>query len=232
MLQKTKNYEMFSLLENNRTVAMPRIKAMVKSINENGYFMSRPIIVSPNMEIIDGQSRFLALKQLNLEIPYCIETADPTQMMFTLNKIQSQWQFKDYVNSFAVAGSKFYKKIAEVAEIKSLQTSNAIGIVSGQKVESSRIKKGEELPINPNCDEIVKFLLESSQFLPYWKTHSFVMAVMVMFKKTNEKQRQLILNKIPSLPQQVGKTDYLFAFENILNKYKKQESEKIKLAIK
>lgn len=229
MIQKTKNYEMFTILEKNRTVAPKRIKSMVKSITENGYFMSRPIIVSPSMAIIDGQSRFLALKQLEMEIPYCIETADPIQMMFTLNKNQVQWQFKDYVLSHAKGGSEFYKKIIEVSEIKSLQSSNAISIVAGQKVDGSRIKKGEEFKINEDTDGIVNFLISTSTFLPYWKTFHFVIAVVFMFKKTTEKQRQLILNKIPSIPQQVNKSDYLNTFENILNKYKKQGSEKIKL---
>jgi hypothetical protein len=229
MIQKTNNYEIFSFLQNNRGIAKTRLQSMVKSINENGYFMSRPIIVTPSMQIIDGQSRFLALKQLNMEIPYCIETANPTKLMFTLNEIQSQWQFIDYIKAHAIAGSKFYKKVLEISEIKSLQASNALIIVAGTKIKGNIVKKGVELPINTEYDKIVNYLIQCSQYLPYWKNNTFVFAIVNLFKKTNEAQRKLILKKIPSLPQQITITDYMFVFENILNKYKKQDSLKIKL---
>jgi len=229
MIQKTKNYGQFIFLEKNRAIAKPRILALEKSIKQVGFIDSRPIIVSPKMEIIDGQARFEALKKLNMEITYQIEYGDKNELMVILNKAQQSWQFRDYVDFYANDNVTFYQKVKEISEIKSLQTSNALVIVAGTKVPGDKVKIGYEFQINPFANEIVNFLTKASLTLPYWKTHKFVYSIVELFKKTNTKQRDILLKKIPTIPQQVTVSDYLFYFENILNKYKKTDDLKIKL---
>ena len=65
VVKSTKNYEMFQKLEGNRPVLERRINKIIASINNVGYITS-PIIVNDKYEVIDGQGRLEALKQLKL----------------------------------------------------------------------------------------------------------------------------------------------------------------------
>ena len=57
----TKNYEIFKRLYGNREVLAQRKRTIKNSILEIGY-ISNPIVVNENMEIIDAQGRFESLK--------------------------------------------------------------------------------------------------------------------------------------------------------------------------
>lgn len=62
-IKRTNNYDMFKRLEGNRFVDPKKVNKLKKSINEVGY-ISNPIIVNEKMEVIDGQHRLEALKEL------------------------------------------------------------------------------------------------------------------------------------------------------------------------
>ena len=59
------DYSQFKYLGGNRDIT--HSKKLLESITQNGYF-NVPILVNENMEIIDGQGRFEALKMLGLPI--------------------------------------------------------------------------------------------------------------------------------------------------------------------
>ena len=56
---KTDDLRRFRMLLNNRQVTESRVKAIMKSIRDNGYLIS-PIITNEKFEIIDGQGRYTA----------------------------------------------------------------------------------------------------------------------------------------------------------------------------
>lgn len=100
MMEKTKNYKKFSLLEFNRNLNRKHIDELKESILKNGYFTSNPIVVNEDMEILDGQHRFVALKEMEMEIPYEIIKADYSAII-DMNTLQRRWGMSDYVNYYA-----------------------------------------------------------------------------------------------------------------------------------
>lgn len=63
-VEETTDYGMFNFMKGNRSVNPFNLKRITESMRERCLFS--PILVNDNMEIIDGQHRFLAQKDLGL----------------------------------------------------------------------------------------------------------------------------------------------------------------------
>lgn len=103
---ETMNYEIFKTLTGNRDIDLPNVRSLVKSIRENGY-IGTPILVSQNFEVLDGQHRLEALKQLGLPVPYEIREMDLSQVQ-ALNSASRKWSQIDYIRSYASMGFEEY----------------------------------------------------------------------------------------------------------------------------
>ena len=66
-IRVTKNYEQFGYKFGNRKVEMNpnHVKKLVKAMSEN--YIPIPIMVNSNFEVLDGQHRLEAIKQLERE---------------------------------------------------------------------------------------------------------------------------------------------------------------------
>lgn len=96
---ETTNYEMFKFLDQNR---QPQNRPMLTdSIKKHGLLM--PIDVNEKMQIIDGQHRFLACKQLGLPVQYRVVYYD-TKLLFEVNNLQQKWGVADWLNAARHSG--------------------------------------------------------------------------------------------------------------------------------
>lgn len=106
----TTDYEIFKRRTGNRDVTDVRKKKLVENIKKYGW-VTNPIIVNSNMEVIDGQGRLEALKELQLPVEFIvIENSSPTDCV-ALNLRNTHWSAKDYVNFFGENGSEDYQRI-------------------------------------------------------------------------------------------------------------------------
>lgn len=97
----TKDPSIFKNLTGNRDTT--HWKTVYNSIKKNGYLLN-PIMVNENFEIIDGQGRTLALKELGLPHYYYIVPGTKIDECRILNANQKNWSVKDYIESYAQAG--------------------------------------------------------------------------------------------------------------------------------
>lgn len=96
---ETTNYAMFSFLQENR---QPHNRPMLaESIKKHGLLM--PIDVNANLQIIDGQHRFLACMQLGLPVQYRVVNYDAA-LLFEVNNLQEKWATLDWLNAAKVKG--------------------------------------------------------------------------------------------------------------------------------
>lgn len=84
---------------------------------------------------------------------------------------------------------------------------------------SSDIREGKVFTINPNAEAVADFILNCN-FVPYYKEHKFIQAVNAVYKRLNKEQLQKIKTNLIAIPQFAKASDYIMAFENILNKGK------------
>jgi hypothetical protein len=103
----TEDYSLFKRLQGNRDVDIKRIQKIKKSINEVGYITS-PILVNENYEIVDGQGRFEALKDLGMPIEYIVQPGIGIKECVSMNVYQTNWTQYDYIKTFAEKGYTSY----------------------------------------------------------------------------------------------------------------------------
>ena len=95
---KTYDYNMFKHMKGNREVNQGHVKKIIKSMKEK--YMAHPILVNNNMEIIDGQHRFAAAKELELPVSYQIIKGGNIQDVQRLNTTSKKWGRADYLNMY------------------------------------------------------------------------------------------------------------------------------------
>lgn len=109
-IETTFDYSRFKRLEGNRPVSPKRVKKIIDSINNVGY-IANPIIVNDSFEVIDGQGRLEALKQLGLPVQYIISPDASIEECRSMNINQTNWSDRDYIRSFAESGNIRYKQL-------------------------------------------------------------------------------------------------------------------------
>lgn len=129
---RTNEYGKFRKLDGNRSITDGRVQKIKKSIETVGY-ISSPIIVNEKFEIIDGQGRVEALKQLDMPIDYIVVKGAGLNECIALNINLKSWTLNDYIDSYAFTGNVSYQylKQLQVEYRKELDISVIVNAVTG-----------------------------------------------------------------------------------------------------
>ena len=114
-IYETRDYSIFNRLKGNRDVTNTRVGIIKASIESIGY-ISNPIIVNEKMEIIDGQGRLEALKQLDMPVEYRVVDAIGIDECRAMNLKPTSWSIEDFVKSYAEYGNENYRRIWSLYE--------------------------------------------------------------------------------------------------------------------
>lgn len=112
-IHKTEDYSIFKRLDGNRTSINNRKIKVIKAIKEVGY-VPAPIIVNEKLEVIDGQARVEALKDLELPVYYIIIPGIGINECIAMNINQTGWSLIDYINSYAENGNVSYMYLQQL----------------------------------------------------------------------------------------------------------------------
>lgn len=225
---ETKNYDLFTLIKGNRVIQKGLVERLKKSITKIGYIKARPILVNKKMEILDGQNRFVACKELKLPIIYSIHDncASDDTIIAELNKNQLVWRLSDYIHHFSEKNIPCYVEVKKFEEKYHFGISNAITIcLVKADGRSGEVRTGKNFPINKNKEKIADFLIECNDLFFSNNTH-FCRAVACLFNNATEKQIAKVKRKHLSIPQQPAMSSYLTVFQNLINR-NAPEQEKI-----
>lgn len=107
----TNDYEMFVMLEENRFVNQPHVSRLIGEIKDHPESIKvRPILVNDKMEIIDGQHRLAALKELEYPVYYQVARGLDIDDTIRMNVYQRPWVPMDFALSYAGRGNEHYKR--------------------------------------------------------------------------------------------------------------------------
>lgn len=140
----TDDYGIFKKLIGNRKADKGRVLAILKSIKKNGYILN-PIVINEKYEVIDGQGRLEALKQLGLTVPYVIAEGAGVNECIAMNINQKNWKVIDYVESYAEVGNTSYILLSQLLDKyqKTLGLNTVIATAQGlQKCSNEAVKEG------------------------------------------------------------------------------------------
>lgn len=90
----TDDYSVFKLMNGNRSFDHKR--AIVNSVKRVGHIPS-PIICNEKMEVVDGQGRLAAFKELKLPVYYIVIQGLGIEECISMNISQSNWTTLDYI---------------------------------------------------------------------------------------------------------------------------------------
>lgn len=117
------DYSVFRRLQDNRDVLSGRLNKLIASISER--YIVNPIICNEKMEVIDGQGRFEARKQLGLPIHYIIVERATSDDCRRMNKYNTKWSSLDFCKSYAKKGIEPYQLVLKTCK----DTGLPLGIV-------------------------------------------------------------------------------------------------------
>jgi hypothetical protein len=114
-IQSTTSYGKFKLLGPNRDVNQGHVDILKKAFEERGNLSQvQPILVNERMEVIDGQHRLTAAKQLRVPVYYTVGRGLTIDDARSMNIIHKVWRTDDYAKSYAESGKVEYQKYLEL----------------------------------------------------------------------------------------------------------------------
>lgn len=96
----TSDYSIFKFLRQNREVGRPLVRRLAQSLALSNLLHTNPILVTPQMEIIDGQHRLEACKILKIPVVYAVDDNYKAEHMLARQEAKP-WQLKDRVRFHA-----------------------------------------------------------------------------------------------------------------------------------
>lgn len=154
---KTKNYEIFEELAENREAEKMRghQKHIGESMKRHGFLPFKPILVVQSednpgkLKVIDGQNRLREAKILNIEVTYEVISGYNNQLLMDL-QVAKDWSSKDYMHNYVTIGES--ESIKYVNWLQTLYPKVGAPIIAGllegdmsngSAVGTRAIKKGE-----------------------------------------------------------------------------------------
>ncbi len=166
MILKTKDYTIFKFRNDNRfKIDKCHLQKIKQSIESHNMLDLRPILVNRDMEVIDGQHRLLAAKELELEVYYSIDKNIKPQDIVKMN-MTKPWVINDYLNFYAENAYPEYIKLREFMKKNSLEIHVACGIAVGKsKLIFDDFKNGKFKFINDYADEQIEICKETIAYI-------------------------------------------------------------------
>lgn len=117
-IKRTKDHNIFKKLSGNREADPKHVKRIIRNMLQVGNLTGEfPIVVNENMEVIDGQHRLEACRELNWPIYYRIQEGLNLDTVRGINQAAQNWSWKDYAHSFASQGKTAYQQFLDLADV-------------------------------------------------------------------------------------------------------------------
>lgn len=140
-VEQTTEYDRFKTVSGNRNIQFNHLKRLVMSIQEKNLLHAVPLIVNENFEIIDGQHRLAAARQLKVPVYYIQIEGLGISDIQRLNTYMRNWISDDYLDSYVRAKNPEYIKLKDFRKKFNLKHSAAMEILISPNVSGFINKK-------------------------------------------------------------------------------------------
>ena len=149
MIHNTTDFDKFTLRPDNRAekaryksnINLEHVLKLKKSIEKHNLLSCHPIVVNENYEIIDGQHRYIAAKELGVPIYYIIEKNIEFNDIVTINDTRLIWRLDDYIHYWACQGNENYVKVRKLHRKYNLSY-QVILLIQNNKTLTDDLKHG------------------------------------------------------------------------------------------
>jgi hypothetical protein len=107
-LYKSTEFHKFKLLEYNRDINKAHVEKLKNELSQRNDLHLKPLIMTPDLEIIDGQHRFTAAQEMKIPIYYLIDYEFTPEKLIMHNTLQKNWSVQDSFRFFVEQGNDNY----------------------------------------------------------------------------------------------------------------------------
>ena len=221
-IMKTNNYDLFKIVKGNRRVNQANYSKIIKSMKEEQLII--PIVVNEKYEIIDGQHRFMASKDLGKPIYYFVVNGYGIEQVKRANIASSNWKKEDYLAMFISEDNANYIEFEEIRERYDMSISNLLKIFSiVQNKQLARVSYEFEdgLFTLEGKEVVLNFLtsLEDFNFFKFYKSTNFITAFIKLYFRPeyeHDKMKSKLNNYRSTLEKRSTSDEYLVLLCNRL----------------
>lgn len=191
------DYSKFNLNEFNREPG--HYRKVLESIKANDHTQYQPILVDKHMNIVDGQNRFLACKELGLPIYFIVSREIHIFAAADINQASKNWNMQDYVQHYSKRGKEAYTKMIDLAA----KYNQRISVIAqfGKMTDSVRshtenVKKGNfQFRDDVNVDKFFQHLAFFQKYYKFSTNERFVKALLKMYMNQEYSEKTMV-NKL------------------------------------
>ena len=160
----SKDYNKFSIAEENRSIRKTNLTKKRKSMKKYGWIAACPaqvVIRNGRHVIIDGQHRFRIAEELGIPVVYVVVPDRVGLVISEINNAQEPWNSLDYVSSECKKGNPHFVKLADFAERHSLPIGISAKLLLGQSnrhTGTREIRDGTFTVKDNNADQIAQIV--------------------------------------------------------------------------
>ena len=216
----TTDYFLFKPVNGNRNKNMLHLNRLKKSISDN--YLFTVIIVNENYEIIDGQHRFEAIKELKLPLNYIIMKGYSLREVQILNANSKNWNAEDYLEGYCNLGFKDYMVYRDFKNKYNFGHNECMSLLSNSRdVKLNLFYEGKFKVYNLlEAEKKADLILLTEPYYKNCRRRSYVYAMIALFNNPNFIFSDF-LQKLKIQPTALqdcnNQTSYLSLIEEIYN---------------
>lgn len=227
VIYETTDYSIFKTITGNRELDQLNLKRIINSMKQE--YLFTVVTINEFNEVIDGQHRIEACKQLRLPVRFIVKPGYGLPQVKGLNINSKIWNGEDYLGCEVALGNPNYIRLKELREKYpdfpqiSLRYIAADGCtyVTKNNVKVNSFSSGD-MVIN-DMEKSIEIIEKISQFKPFFKGYTrrvFVSTMLGLFKHPNYNHDEMIAKlKLQPGAMYVCNTngDYRILLETIYN---------------
>lgn len=224
-IQQTKDYSQFKTLKGNRPVSQKHVKNLMASMQRE--YLKKPIEVNEKKEVIDGQHRLEAVKNLGLPLYYTVKKGYTLKQVQITNTNTRNWSFTDFMNGWIELGHKDYTVVKDFIAYYGFAFREALALLSGinnPSVVETTFREGtfKVKNLKAATEKADKLMMIKDHYAGY-NRRSFINA-MVQIMNKKEFVFEEFLHKLKVQPGKLvdcaNTEQYKALIENIYNYYR------------
>ena len=181
VIRSTTNYNIFKLDPRNRPINSDKLEKLYDSVAKVNLLREFPIVVTPDLYVMDGQHRLKVAEALGVSIYYIVSTKATIEHITMTTDAVSKWSTENYLHRWCVEGKLDYLMLREFwksNDFLTLNTSMNLCHYGDRYGMNAGFRQGEykcnDLPF---AREVANALREWSKHVKFWKEVSFINAV-------------------------------------------------------
>ncbi|WP_161599524.1 ParB N-terminal domain-containing protein [Hymenobacter nivis] len=234
-VQHTTNYGAFRSITSNREVDETHVKRLMESIRKENLLHLRPLDVTADFGVIDGQHRLEAAERLGVPVYYQMGQLNQGHIA-VLNSVSKHWNSLDYLNFFTLEGHEEYKKVsAFVSKHPKIPFSATLCLLSESsrgnlptfKAGGFRVSRAE------NAHSVATYCADFAERFPHFKfafTDTFVKGL-DMVVRSGQYSHERMLRKIDLQPRMLVRCPSVLEYVKLLeelNNYNAAPAQRVR----